>query len=107
MSSEMSGVDLARQALVAAREAAKKNGNTHNEKPKRRIGTVVCRGAREPFGLGSAISMMTERGMVAPAADGSSTPTGRPSSPRPRPSAGHVQAVAFNADTDRLYIAPA
>ncbi|MFJ2915772.1 hypothetical protein ACIO8F_41945 [Streptomyces sp. NPDC087228] len=57
--------------LVAAREAAKKTGAT-SKKPKRRTGTVVRRDGREPLGLGSAISrMMTERGMVAPAAGGS------------------------------------
>lgn len=35
MSTELSGVDLARQALVAARETAK-NGATHTKKPKQR-----------------------------------------------------------------------
>ncbi|MFC8294862.1 hypothetical protein ACFUJ0_10510 [Streptomyces sp. NPDC057242] len=68
---EMSGVDLARQALLAAREAAKKNGAAR-QKPKRRTGTAVRRDGREPLGLGAAISMMmTERGLVAPAAGGS------------------------------------
>ncbi|MER7689637.1 hypothetical protein [Streptomyces sp. NPDC097610] len=63
MSTELNGVDLARQALVAAREAAKKNGAARKEKPKRRTGTVVRRDGREPLGLGSAISMMMiERG---------------------------------------------
>ncbi|MCX4231778.1 hypothetical protein [Streptomyces ortus] len=67
----LSGIDLARQALVAARKAAKKNGAT-TKKPKRRTGTVVRRDGREPLGLGAAIGkMMTERGMVAPAAGGS------------------------------------
>ncbi len=67
----MSGVDLARQALLAAREAAKKNGAAR-QKPKRRTTTVVRRDGREPLGLGSAIGMMmTERGMAAPAAGGS------------------------------------
>ncbi|MFE2116921.1 hypothetical protein ACFXAY_26410 [Streptomyces microflavus] len=70
--SELSGVDLARQALLAAREAAKKNGSTR-QKPKRRTATVVRREGREPLGLGSAISrMMTERGMAAPAVGGRS-----------------------------------
>ncbi|WP_240496437.1 hypothetical protein [Streptomyces torulosus] len=72
MSTELSGVDLARQSLVAAREAARKNGAARKEKPKRRTGTVVRRDGREPLGLGAAIGMMmTERGMVAPAASGS------------------------------------
>ncbi|WP_240351154.1 hypothetical protein [Streptomyces olivoreticuli] len=55
--SELSGMDLARQALVAAREAAKKNGTT-SPKPKRRTGTVVRHDGREPLGLGAAIGMM-------------------------------------------------
>ncbi|MFJ9968599.1 hypothetical protein [Streptomyces avermitilis] len=73
MTTELSGVDLAHQALAAARDAAKKNGTTRKkEKPKRRTGQVVRRDGREPLGLGSAISMMmTERGMVAPATGGS------------------------------------
>ncbi|MGW0191403.1 hypothetical protein ACWDV7_37590 [Streptomyces sp. NPDC003362] len=37
---------------------------------KRRTGTVVRRGGREPLALGAAIGMMlTECGMVAPVAD--------------------------------------
>lgn len=71
MTAELSGADLARQALVAAREAVKGNRAT-STKPKRRTTTVVRRDGREPLGLGSAISrMMLERGMVAPDAGGS------------------------------------
>ncbi|MCX4489801.1 hypothetical protein OG890_38825 [Streptomyces anulatus] len=59
---------MARQALLAAREAARKNGATA-KKPKRRTTTVVRHDGRAPLGLGSAIGMMmTERGMTAPAA---------------------------------------
>ncbi|MFF7360763.1 hypothetical protein [Streptomyces sp. NPDC008125] len=55
---ELSGVDLARQALTAAREAARRNGTT-SRKPKRRTTTIVVRrDGREPLGLGSAISRM-------------------------------------------------
>ncbi|WP_331758363.1 DUF721 domain-containing protein [Streptomyces anulatus] len=62
---------LARQALLAAWEAASRNGATR-QKPKRRTTAVVRRDGREPLGLGSAIGMMmTERGMAAPAAGGS------------------------------------
>ncbi|MGV4985808.1 hypothetical protein ACVB8X_07100 [Streptomyces sp. NRAIS4] len=72
MSSELNGVDLARQALVAAREAAKKNGGARREKPMRRTRTVVRRDGREPLGIGAAIGMMmTERGILAPTAGGS------------------------------------
>ncbi|MFJ3600973.1 hypothetical protein ACIPRU_31350 [Streptomyces sp. NPDC090126] len=71
MTGELRGVDLAGQALLAAREAAKKNG-ANSKKPKRRITTAVRRDGREPLGLGSRSGMMmTERGMAAPAASGS------------------------------------
>ncbi|MFB8033811.1 hypothetical protein ACFC5Z_12780 [Streptomyces sp. NPDC056004] len=86
--SELSGVDLACQALLAAREAARKNGAT-SKKPKQRTRTVVGRGGREPLGMGAAIGMMmTERGMVAPAA------------------ASRVQAVGLDADSGRLDVVP-
>ncbi|MFF1405087.1 DciA family protein [Streptomyces sp. NPDC058294] len=108
MSTEPSGVDLARQALVAAREAAKKNGATQTKKPKRRTGTVVRRDGREPLGLGAAIGMMmTERGMVAPAAGGSVLAQFTDILAAAAPElAGHVQAVKFDADTGRLDVAP-
>ncbi|MER5966833.1 hypothetical protein [Streptomyces sp. NPDC002057] len=65
-----SGVDLARQALLAAREAAKERG-THRQKPKRRT-TTVARDGGAPLDISRAIGMMmTERGLVAPAAGGS------------------------------------
>ncbi|MGW1106138.1 DciA family protein [Streptomyces sp. NPDC002540] len=104
---ELSGVDLARQALVAAREAAKKNGAT-TRKPKRRTTTVVRRDGREPLGLGSAIGrMMTERGMVAPAAGGSVLAHFDTILAASAPElAGRVQAVAFDADTGRLDVVP-
>ncbi|MBK3643692.1 DciA family protein [Streptomyces sp. MBT33] len=108
MTGELSGVDLARQALVAAREAAKKNGGTQTKKPKRRTTTVVRRDGREPLGLGAAIGMMmTERGLVAPAAGGSVLAQFDDILATAAPElAGHVQAVGFNADTGRLDVAP-
>ncbi|WMI61995.1 DciA family protein (plasmid) [Streptomyces rochei] len=108
MSTELSGVDLAHQALVAAREAARKNGDARKEKPKRRTGTVVRRDGREPFRLGSAVSMMmTERGMVAPAMRRRVLAHFDDILAAAAPElAGHVQAVAFDADTGRLDVAP-
>ncbi|MFI1719233.1 DUF721 domain-containing protein [Streptomyces litmocidini] len=105
---ELSGVDLARQALLAAREAAKKNGAGRATKPKRRTGTALRRDGREPLGLGAAISMMmTERGLVAPAAGGSVLAQWEAILAAVAPElAGHVQAVAFDADTGRLDVAP-
>ncbi|GHE24345.1 DciA family protein [Streptomyces capillispiralis] len=107
MSTELSGVDLARQALVAAREAAKKNGTPRKEKPKRRTGTALRRDGREPLGLGAAIGMMMiERGMVAPAAGGSVLAQFDDILAAAAPElAGHVQAVGFDADTGRLDVA--
>jgi hypothetical protein len=108
VSTELSGVHLASQALVAAREAAKKNGATQTKKPKRRTGTVVRRDGRDPLGLGAAIGMMmTERGMVAPAAGGSVLAQFDDILAAAAPElAGHVQAVAFDADTGRLDVVP-
>ncbi|MER6723114.1 DUF721 domain-containing protein [Streptomyces halstedii] len=104
---ELSGVDLARQALIAAREAAKKNG-AQTQKPKRRTGTAVRRDGREPLGLGAAIGMMmTERGLVAPAAGGSVLAHFDDILAAAAPElAGHVQDVGFDADTGRLDVAP-
>ncbi|MYS40634.1 DUF721 domain-containing protein, partial [Streptomyces sp. SID5998] len=103
-----SGVDLARQALVAAREAAKKNGATQTKKPKQRTGAVVHRDGREPLGLGAAIGMMmTERGMAAPAAGGSVLAQFDTILAAAAPElAGRAQAVKFDADTGRLDVAP-
>ncbi|MEU9031458.1 DUF721 domain-containing protein [Streptomyces sp. NPDC048383] len=104
---EVSGVDLARQALLAAREAAKKNGATR-QKPKRRTGTAVRRDGREPLGLGSAIGMMmTERGMVTPAVGGSVLARFDAILAAAVPElTGRVRAAAFDAETGRLDVVP-
>ncbi|MDT9681009.1 DciA family protein [Streptomyces sp. TRM76323] len=105
---EMSGVDLARQALLAAREAARKNG-ARTTKPKRRTGTTLRRDGREPLGLGAAITMMmTERGRVAPAAGGSVLAQWEAILAGAAPElAGHVKAVKFDANIGRLDVVPA
>ncbi|MFI0936900.1 hypothetical protein ACH4RG_35015 [Streptomyces sp. NPDC021019] len=105
--SELSGVDLARQALLAARETARKNGATA-KKPKRRTTTAVRRDGREPLGLGRAIGMMmTERGMAAPAAGGSVLADFDTFRTAVVPElAGRVQAVVFDAETGRLDVVP-
>ncbi|MFD5786715.1 DUF721 domain-containing protein [Streptomyces sp. NPDC127037] len=107
MTGELSGVDLARQALIAAREAAKKSGAAQTKKPKRRT-TVVRRDGREPLGLGAAIGMMmTERGMVAPAAGGSVLADFDAILAAAVPElAGRAQATAFDEDTGRLDVVP-
>ncbi|MGA5498749.1 DUF721 domain-containing protein [Streptomyces cinereoruber] len=104
---ELSGVDLARQALLAAREAAKKNGAAW-QKPKRRTGTALRRDGREPLGLGAAITMMmTERGLVAPAAGGSILAQWDTILTAAAPElAGHVRAVAVDEESGRLDVVP-
>ena len=104
---ELSGVDLARQALLAAREAAKKNG-AQSKKSKRRTGTSLRRDGREPLGPGAAISMMmTECGLVAPAAGGSVLAQWETIlTVATLEQAGHVQAGKSDADTGRLDVAP-
>ncbi|MBK3603288.1 MULTISPECIES: DciA family protein [unclassified Streptomyces] len=101
---ELSGVDLARQALVAARESAKKNGATQTKKAKRRTGTVVRRDGREPLGLGAAIGlMMTERAWELPAAGATLRERWAVIAPE---LAGHVAAVSYDADSGQLTVCP-
>ncbi|MGW7752655.1 DciA family protein [Streptomyces violaceusniger] len=108
MTTELSGVDLARQALVAACEQAAKNSATRKRKPKRRTGQVVRRDGREPLGPGTAITlMMTERGMVTPVVGGGVLVRFDDirAAVVPEP-AGHARVVAFDADTGRLDVVP-
>ncbi|MEZ7001969.1 DUF721 domain-containing protein [Streptomyces sp. AD55] len=72
---EPSGVDLARVALRAAREAARARGDAAQQRKHVRRGGGLRSGARadgrDPMALGSAISrLITERGWEAPAAVG-------------------------------------
>jgi hypothetical protein len=71
MSGEVSGVDLARVALRAALEAARKNGGSGRAvKPKPRTASAVRRGGREPLDLGTAIGPGSSRPSALPCADG-------------------------------------
>ncbi|WP_432066276.1 hypothetical protein [Streptomyces sp. C10-9-1] len=63
---DLPGVDLARRALLAAREAAKKNGAAW-QKLKRRTGTVVRRDGSEPLEFGTAIVLIDADLLLAPA----------------------------------------
>ncbi|MGW0825433.1 DUF721 domain-containing protein [Streptomyces sp. NPDC002845] len=72
---EPSGVDLARVALRAAREAARARGDAVQQKKQARRGGGLRSGAgvdgRDPMALGAAINrLITERGWEAPAAVG-------------------------------------
>ncbi|ROQ26025.1 uncharacterized protein DUF721 [Streptomyces sp. PanSC19] len=103
---QSSGVDLACQALLAAREAAKKQGAAR-QKPKRRI-TVVVRDGRAPLAFGTAIGMMmTERGLIAPAAGGSVLAQWETILTTVAPElTSHVRAVAFDDESGRLDVVP-
>ncbi|MER8219668.1 DciA family protein [Streptomyces sp. NPDC094143] len=70
-----SGVDLARVALRAAKEAARARGDAAQQKKQARRGGGLRSGARadgrDPMALGPAINrLITERGWEAPAAVG-------------------------------------
>ncbi|MPY58301.1 DUF721 domain-containing protein [Streptomyces spongiae] len=72
---EPSGVDLARVALRAAKEAARARGDAAQQKRQARRGGGLRSGARadgrDPMALGSAINrLITERGWETPAAVG-------------------------------------
>ncbi|MFD5494219.1 DUF721 domain-containing protein [Streptomyces sp. NPDC001812] len=71
---EPSGVDLARVALRAAKEAARARGDAAQQKKQARRGGLRsgARGdRRDPMALGAAINrLLTERGWEAPAAVG-------------------------------------
>lgn len=72
---EPSGIDLARVALRAAKEAARARGDAAQQKRQARRGGGLRSGARadgrDPMALGSAINrLITERGWEAPAAVG-------------------------------------
>ncbi|MFJ4343130.1 DciA family protein [Streptomyces sp. NPDC088915] len=104
---QTSGVDLARQALLAAREAAKAKKSEVRQKPRRRTTTVV-RDGRAPLAFGTAINMMmTERGLVAPAAGGSVLAQWDTILTAAAPElAGHVRAVAVDEESGRLDVVP-
>ncbi|KUN83902.1 hypothetical protein AQJ66_17200 [Streptomyces bungoensis] len=72
---EPSGVDLARVALRAAREAARARGDVARQKKQARRGGGLRSGARadgrDPMALGAAINrLINERGWETPAAVG-------------------------------------
>jgi predicted nucleic acid-binding Zn ribbon protein len=101
---EMSGVDLARVALRAAMEAARKNGNGQKTKRRPRAVTTVRRDGREPMGLGAAIgALVTERAWELPAAGATLRERWVAIAPE---LAGHVAAVSFDPDSRRLTVCP-
>lgn len=101
---EVSGVDLARVALRAAMEAARRNGSGPKAKRKPRTGTAVRRDGREPVGLGAAIgALIAERAWELPAAGGALHKRWAAIAPD---LAGHVAAVGYETDTGELTLRP-
>ncbi|MFM9681704.1 DciA family protein [Streptomyces brasiliscabiei] len=105
---ELSGVDLARVALNAAREAARKRGETEARMPRRRTQRVVKRDGREPSGFAAVLQgLMAERAWAVPAVGGSVLDrwpdiAAAVSSRLPE----HVQAVAFHPESGQLDLRP-
>jgi predicted nucleic acid-binding Zn ribbon protein len=101
---QLSGIDLARVALRAAKVAAQKNGGGRTTQPKPRTTRVVRRDGREPMGLGAAIgALVTERAWELPAAGASLRARWEAIAPE---LAGHVAAVSYDADSGRLTVCP-
>ncbi|MGP3990845.1 DciA family protein [Streptomyces sp. 3N207] len=101
---ETSGVDLARVALRAALEAARKNGAGQKTKKRPRAVRTVRRDGREPMGLGAAIgALITERAWELPAVGATLRERWAAIAPE---LAGHVAAIGYDADSGRLTVCP-
>ncbi|MER6499221.1 DciA family protein [Streptomyces sp. NPDC001455] len=101
---ETSGVDLARVALRAAMEAARRNGSGQKAKQKQRPVRTVRRDGREPMGLGAAIgALITERAWELPAAGATLRERWAAIAPE---LAGRIAAVSFDPDSGRLTVCP-
>ncbi|MGW1597554.1 DciA family protein [Streptomyces sp. NPDC002343] len=101
---EVSGVDLARVALRAAMEQARKNGGRTTKTRQPRPAAVVRRDGREPLNLAAAIgALVTERAWELPAAGASLRDRWAAIAPD---LAGHIAAVGYDADTGRLTVCP-
>jgi predicted nucleic acid-binding Zn ribbon protein len=101
---ETSGVDLARVALRAAMEAARKNSTGQKTKRKPRAVTPVRSDGREPMGLSAAIgALVTERAWELPAAGATLRERWAAIAPE---LAGHVAAVSYDPDAGQLTVCP-
>ena len=102
---ELSGVDLARSALLAARAAAKTRPAQPDRKKRTRTARPARGEGRDPIGLAAAITgMMGDRGWEPPESGGSildQWPTIAPEL------VGKVVAERFEHDTGILHLRPA
>ncbi|MFB6881252.1 DUF721 domain-containing protein [Streptomyces noursei] len=99
------GPDLARVALRAAQEAARKKGGTTESKSPRRRSHQARHAAdgRDPKSFDSVVeALITERGWEAPAAGGNAVELWP--SIAGKDLAKHVEAVEFRSDTHELAI---
>ncbi|WP_431983917.1 DciA family protein [Streptomyces qinglanensis] len=98
------GVDLARVALRAAREAASRNGTTTEPRaPHRRHRARRGADGREPEGFGAVIEgLMTDHAWTMPVAGGNAVDLW-PIIAGDR-LAAHIQAVAFRKDRQELVV---
>ncbi|MFJ5680255.1 DciA family protein [Streptomyces sp. NPDC093097] len=106
---EPSGVDLARVALHAARENAKKHRGDSAAPRTRRKGAAVRRGdGRDPQGFGAVLQrLMADRAWDLPAAGGSLLDRWPDIAAAIAPQLPHhVAAVAFHAETGQLELQP-
>ncbi|MEW2078762.1 DciA family protein [Streptomyces sp. NPDC013433] len=105
---ELSGVDLAQVALHAAREAARKRGDSEALMTRRRPQRAVKRDGREPTGFAAVLQgLMTERAWTVPAAGGSILDRWPDIAAAISPQLPeHVQAVAFHAESGQLDLRP-
>ncbi len=101
---EVSGVDLARVALRAARDAARKHGGGRKTKQMPRQVRTVRQDGREPMGLAAAIgALVTERAWELPAAGATLREQWAAIAPD---LAGHVTAVGYGADSGQFTVCP-
>ncbi|MEW2493948.1 DciA family protein [Streptomyces nodosus] len=101
---EPSGVDLARVALRAAQESARRRGTEQSARKPKRRGRLVPRDSRDPIGLGQAIvGLIADRAWETPAAGGSVLDQWPAIA---GDLAQHVAAVSFDGETGRLDLQP-
>ncbi|WP_329020701.1 DciA family protein [Streptomyces sp. NBC_01601] len=102
---QLSGVDLARQALASARLAARNRGEQDNRRAPKHATSPRRTGGRDPLDLGGALKqLVVERGWEIPAAGGNVL--GQWKTIATPEAAEHLRAVAFDEHTGRLDIVP-
>jgi len=107
VSSELSGADLARTALAAAKAQARQNGTGPGTtgKPKKRLGTAKRGSGRDPVGLGAAFAaLIAERGWDLDTRAGSITD--RWADIVPPELADTIRPEHYDADTQTLHVRP-